>query len=230
MIILLNLEIPNCNIFNSSQEIKDKSKSHTFKEKELEKYVILGKLGEAFKFSFENHLRPIVLIDEIDKADIDFPNDLLLELDELRFSITELDKNKERKADRDNPPIVIITSNDEKDLPEAFLRRCVYHYIQFPNNTDLKKIINHHFQQKADLDKEEIKKAIDFFEKVRKAIINAPQNVKAPSTSELVDWFQILVANNEVKGFDEENHDKLIKEIPYHWALIKGIKKSKRIC
>jgi len=146
------------------------------------KYICLGPLGEAFK----NKRRTVLLIDEIDKADIDFPNDLLLELDEQRFFIDET--REEIKAY--HPPIVFITSNDEKDLPDAFLRRCLFHYIEFPSQLRLVAIVNAHFPASPpDL----VKTAVDRFLELRQQMERDKGRAgKKVSTSELLDWFAVL--------------------------------------
>jgi MoxR-like ATPase len=145
-------------------------------------YIKMGVLGKAFR----SEKRAVVLIDEIDKADIDFPNDLLLELDEQRFFIEEL--NYEVKAKQ--PPIFIITSNDEKDLPDAFLRRCVFYYIEFPSADQLEKIIHAHFEGAPEaLVKASVERFIGLRETMEKDKGKAGKKV---STSELLDWFAIL--------------------------------------
>jgi len=146
-------------------------------------YIKYGALGNAFQ---ETEYRPIVLIDEIDKADIDFPNDLLEVLEESKFEIPEIGEPK--KATKS--PIIIITSNDEKELPDAFLRRCIYYYIEFPNEEQLKKIINGHFPNNS-LSQEVIEAAIDKFIEVRENGVKR-QDGKQPSTSELKDFVTAL--------------------------------------
>ena len=142
-------------------------------------YIVPGKLWE----SFESGDQSILLIDEIDKADIEFPNDLLLELDKMEFFVyetKELIKAKTR-------PIVIITSNNEKELPDAFLRRCFFHYIEFPDSQTMEKIVDVHY---PNLKKELLSQAMDVFFDVRKI----PGLKKKPSTSELIDWLKLLMA------------------------------------
>jgi MoxR-like ATPase len=145
-------------------------------------YIDLGPLGRAFK----NEERTVVLIDEIDKADIDFPNDLLLELDEQRFIIEETDEEvKARK-----PPIVFITSNDEKALPDAFLRRCLFIYIEFPSPSRLAEIVNAHFPGSSS---KLVDAAIDRFLELRQQMEREKGKTgKKVSTSELLDWFAVL--------------------------------------
>lgn len=144
-------------------------------------YIVKGKLWEAF--SAEK--RPILLIDEIDKADIEFPNDLLLELDKMEFFVYE---TQERVVAKQRP-IVIITSNNEKELPDAFLRRCFFHYIQFPNPEEMQEIVNVHF---PDLKKKLLDEALKAFFELR----DVPGLKKKPSTSELIDWLKLLVAED----------------------------------
>jgi MoxR-like ATPase len=145
-------------------------------------YRHLGVLGHAFK----SDKRAIVLIDEIDKADIDFPNDLLLELDEQRFFIQETNEEIAAHA----PPIVFITSNDEKDLPDAFLRRCVFYYIPFPDTQRLISIVKAHLPQTPNA---LVKAAVARFEELRKAMSqDKGLTGKRVSTSELIDWIKVL--------------------------------------
>ena len=148
---------------------------------DISNYIKRGKLWEAFTHG----KRPVLLIDEIDKADIEFPNDLLLELDRMEFYVYETGetiKAKER-------PIVMITSNNEKELPDAFLRRCFFHYIAFPDRDTLKKIVDVHY---PNISGELVAEALDVFFDVRKV----PGLKKKPSTSELVDWLKLLMADN----------------------------------
>ncbi len=146
---------------------------------DIKRYIKLGKMGEAFVSP-----EPVVLlIDEIDKADLEFPNDLLAELDEMRFFITE---TREEIATR-HRPMVVITSNSEKELPDAFLRRCVFHYIEFPGEELMRKIIKVHFPR---LEKKMVDASLKKFYEVRAR----PQLQKRPSTSELIDWLHALLA------------------------------------
>lgn len=146
---------------------------------DLNNYIKKGALGRAF----ENPHRTVVLIDEIDKADIDFPNDLLRELDEQRFTIEET--GEEIKANY--PPIVFVTSNDEKDLPDAFLRRCLFYYIEFPY-AQLTNIVQAHFSESdSDLVEGAVKRFIELRRKMEKG-----KSGKKVSTSELLDWFAVL--------------------------------------
>lgn len=148
---------------------------------DISNYIVKGKLWEAF--SAEK--RPVLLIDEIDKADIEFPNDLLLELDKMEFFVYE---TQERVVAKQRP-IVIITSNNEKELPDAFLRRCFFHYIQFPNPDEMQEIVNVHF---PDLKKKLLDEALKAFFETR----DVPGLKKKPSTSELIDWLKLLVAED----------------------------------
>ena len=148
---------------------------------DISNYIVKGKLWEAF--SAEK--RPVLLIDEIDKADIEFPNDLLLELDKMEFFVYE---TQERVVAKQRP-IVIITSNNEKELPDAFLRRCFFHYIQFPNPEEMQEIVNVHF---PNLKKKLLDEALKAFFGIR----DVPGLKKKPSTSELIDWLKLLVAED----------------------------------
>lgn len=173
-------------------------------------YITWGPLGQTFR---SRGVRTVLLIDEIDKADIDFPNDLLLELDEKRFTVDET--GEEITADPLNPPIIIITSNDEKDLPDAFLRRCVFHYIEFPKTERLTAIVNAHFPAS---NPELVSKAVARFEQLRGEMINsAARSGKKVSTSELIDWFSVLA------NYGEDNIlGKLDGKIPFPEVLLKS--------
>ena len=166
---------------------------------DIEKYVKLGKLGEAFT----SEEQVILLIDEIDKADLEFPNDLLWELDQMEFYIPET-KQTVRARQR---PIVIITSNAEKELPDAFLRRCVFHYIEFPDQEQMERIVRVHF---PNLEKRLIDQALEAFFWVR-ALRDLE---KKPSTSELIDWLRALAAG----GVPPE---RICAEIPFAGVLLK---------
>ena len=144
----------------------------------IEHYIKLGPLGQAF----EKSTKSIVLIDEIDKADVEFPNDLLHELDAMSFLIHETG----RTLKASQRPIIIITSNAEKELPDAFLRRCVFHYISFPEREQMKEIVAVHF---SDLDQKLLNAALDQFYTLRAR----PDIRKKPSTSELIDWISALL-------------------------------------
>jgi MoxR-like ATPase len=170
-------------------------------------YVRWGPLGRAF----QQEQRTVVLIDEIDKADIDFPNDLLLELDQKRFIVEETGQEIEAKA----APIVLITSNDEKDLPDAFLRRCLFHYVEFPVRERLIEIVNSHFPTSlgALLDKA-VARFLLLREEMRKDKGEAGKKV---STSELIDWVRVLRRYPE-----DEVLAKLDAKIPYAGVLLKS--------
>ena len=144
-------------------------------------YIRKGKLWEAFT----GDKPPVLLIDEIDKADIEFPNDLLLELDKMEFFVYETQERIVAK----HRPIIIITSNNEKELPDAFLRRCFFHYIDFPNKETMQKIVDVHY---PDIKKDLLAEAMDVFFDLRKV----PGLKKKPSTSELVDWLKLLLADD----------------------------------
>lgn len=166
---------------------------------DIRHYIKLGKLGEAF-ISPE---QVVLLIDEIDKADIEFPNDLLWELDIMSFDIPETGETITAK----HRPIVVITSNAEKELPDAFLRRCIFHYIAFPDEELMAEIVRVHYPE---LEKKLLEETLKAFYWVRS--INGLQ--KKPSTSELLDWVQALV----VGGI---NPDKICSELPFLGVLIK---------
>ncbi|RLA30046.1 MAG: ATP-binding protein [Gammaproteobacteria bacterium] len=148
---------------------------------DIANYIVPGKLWEAF----ESDVQPVLLIDEIDKADIEFPNDLLQELDRMEFFVYETKQVVKAK----NRPIIIITSNNEKELPDAFLRRCFFHYIKFPDKETMEQIVDVHF---PDLKKALLKEALEAFYKVR----DVRGLKKKPSTSELLDWIKLLLAED----------------------------------
>lgn len=157
---------------------------------DIKQYIKLGKLGEAFN----SDKQVVLLIDEIDKADLEFPNDLLWELDKMEFYINETKETIKTK----HRPIVIITSNAEKELPDAFLRRCIFHYIEFPDKEKMAEIIKVHF---GDIDKKLEEKALDAFYDLRKM----DELQKKPSTSELLDWIQaLMISGVNVKHLSEE--------------------------
>ena len=176
------------------------------KVKDIKNYISKGKLWNAF----ESSERPVLLIDEIDKADIEFPNDLLLELDKMEFFVYETGETIKAK----NRPIVIITSNNEKELPDAFLRRCFFHYIKFPEADTMEEIVNVHFPKiKQNL----IKEAFKIFYDIR----DVPGIKKKPSTSELIDWLKLLMTDDiDAKTLKESDPKKLIP--PLHGALLKN--------
>ena len=166
---------------------------------DIKKYVHLGKVGEAFS----SDEQVILLIDEIDKADLEFPNDLLWELDKMEFYIPETGETIKAKK----RPVVIITSNAEKELPDAFLRRCIFQYIEFPNEELMKEIIKVHY---PDLDKNIIDQTIAAFYYVR----SLKDIQKKPSTSEIIDWIQALT----ISGIPVE---RITKEIPFAGVILK---------
>ena len=166
---------------------------------DIKKYIKLGKLGEAFSADEQ----VILLIDEIDKADLEFPNDLLWELDRMEFYIPETKETIKAKQ----RPIVIITSNAEKELPDAFLRRCIFHYISFPNQAMMTDIVHAHYDNIED---HLLEMAMRAFYRVR----DLPTVAKKPSTSELLDWLQAL----RLGGVDPE---KIEEELPYAGILLK---------
>ena len=151
------------------------------KVQDISNYIIQGKIWQAF----ESEKQSVLLIDEIDKADIEFPNDLLLELDKMEFFVYET-KEVVKATTR---PIIIITSNNEKELPDAFLRRCFFHYIEFPDTVTMEKIVEVHH---PGLKKELVSRAMDIFFEIRKV----PGLKKKPSTSDLIDWLKLLMADD----------------------------------
>lgn len=173
---------------------------------DIANYIKKGKLWEAF----EAERRPVLLVDEIDKADIEFPNDLLQELDRMEFYCYELDKTIKAKQ----RPIIIITSNNEKELPDAFLRRCFFHYIKFPDDQTMREIVEVHYpgvKQKL------VKDALSTFYSMR----DLPGLKKKPSTSELLDWLKLLMNEDiDLDTIREQNPDKLTP--PLHGALLKN--------
>lgn len=173
---------------------------------DIRNYIKKGKLWEAF----ESPQLPVLLIDEIDKADIEFPNDLLQELDRMSFDVYETQETVAAKE----RPIVVITSNNEKELPDAFLRRCFFHYIKFPDRETMQSIIDVHF---PGIQKILVGKALDIFYEVR----NVPGLKKKPSTSELLDWLKLLLA--EDMPLDVlQNKDPTKAIPPLHGALLKN--------
>src|SRR5690349_15395492 len=173
---------------------------------EIRHYIKRGKLWEAFA----SEVRPVLLIDEIDKADIEFPNDLLLELDRMEFFVYETGETI--KAAR--RPIVMITSNNEKELPDAFLRRCFFHYIKFPERETMQKIIDVHY---PNIKQKLVSEALNVFYSIR----DVPGLKKKPSTSELLDWLKLLM-NEDIppEALKEKDPTKLIP--PLHGALLKN--------
>ena len=174
--------------------------------KDVKNYIKKGKLWEAF----EMKKRPVLLIDEIDKADIEFPNDLLLELDRMEFFVYETGETvKARRR-----PIVVITSNNEKELPDAFLRRCFFHYIRFPDADTMTAIIEVHF---PGIKQRLVAEALKLFYEIR----DVPGMKKKPSTSELLDWLKLLMVEDiTAETLRERDPKKLIP--PLHGALLKN--------
>ena len=173
---------------------------------DIRNYIRKGKLWDAFTAP----QLPVLLIDEIDKADIEFPNDLLQELDRMSFDVYETGERIEAK-DR---PVVVITSNNEKELPDAFLRRCFFHYIKFPDRETMQAIIDVHF---PGIQKVLVSKALEIFYEVREV----PGLKKKPSTSELLDWLKLLL--NEDMPLDVlQNRDPSKAIPPLHGALLKN--------
>ncbi len=169
-------------------------------------YIVKGKLWHAFIAD----QRPVLLIDEIDKADIEFPNDLLLELDKMEFFVYET----QEKVVAKQRPIIIITSNNEKELPDAFLRRCFFHYIRFPEAEEMQAIVDVHF---PNIKKSLLDEALAFFFEVREM----PGLKKKPSTSELIDWLKLLLAEDiSAQILQEKRLDKVVP--PLHGALLKN--------
>jgi MoxR-like ATPase len=174
--------------------------------KDIRNYIKRGKLWEAFT----GETRPVLLIDEIDKADIEFPNDLLQELDRMEFFVYELQETI--KAHQ--RPIVMITSNNEKELPDAFLRRCFFHYIRFPDRETMQEIINVHY---PDIQRNLVREAMTVFYDIR----DVPGLKKKPSTSELLDWLKLLMVEDiPPDALRSKDSSKLIP--PLHGALLKN--------
>ncbi len=174
--------------------------------KDVKNYIKKGKLWEAF----DSEVRPVLLIDEIDKADIEFPNDLLQELDRMEFYVYETDETIKAKI----RPVVIITSNNEKELPDAFLRRCFFHYIRFPDDDTMRAIIEVHY---PGIKQKLVQEALRIFYDMRKV----PGLKKKPSTSELLDWLKLLMVEDiDADSLREKDPTKLIP--PLHGALLKN--------
>ncbi|MBQ7781823.1 MAG: MoxR family ATPase [Lachnospiraceae bacterium] len=166
---------------------------------DISRYIKLGKLGEAF----DSDEQVVLLIDEIDKADLEFPNDLLWELDQMEFYINETKRTVKAK----HRPIVIITSNAEKELPDAFLRRCVFHYIDFPNDELMEEIVKVHY---PDVEENLLKSAMNVFYNIR----SLRDIRKKPSTSELIDWINAL----QIGGISA---DKIKSTLPFIGVVVK---------
>jgi MoxR-like ATPase len=173
---------------------------------DISNYIVKGKLWETF----ESGIQPVLLIDEIDKADIEFPNDLLLELDRMEFFVYETKKTVKAK----HRPIIIITSNNEKELPDAFLRRCFFHYIAFPDHETMEAIVRVHF---PDIKKRLLAESLECFFELREI----PGLKKKPSTSELLDWIKLLVADDiPPEALREKDSRKAIPKL--YGALLKN--------
>ncbi len=173
---------------------------------DISNYIIPGKIWQAFT----SEQQCVLLIDEIDKADIEFPNDLLLELDKMEFYVYET-KELIKAHIR---PIILITSNNEKELPDAFLRRCFFHYIEFPDTLTMEKIVAVHY---PDIKKQLLSQAMDVFFDLRKI----PGLKKKPSTSELIDWLKLLMAD-DIPADVLKNHDARNAIPPLYGALLKN--------
>lgn len=176
------------------------------KVQDISNYIVKGKLWQAF----EAPKRPVLLIDEIDKADIEFPNDLLLELDRMEFHVYET--RQTIKAQQ--RPVVIITSNNEKELPDAFLRRCFFHYIRFPEPDEMRSIVEVHFPK---LKQQLLNQALESFFNLR----DMPGLKKKPSTSELIDWLKLLVAE-DIPPEALQSKDAKHSIPPLYGALLKN--------
>jgi MoxR-like ATPase len=173
---------------------------------DVRNYLKKGKLWEAFT----SPVRPVLLIDEIDKADIEFPNDLLQELDRMEFYVQETDETIRAEV----RPVVVITSNNEKELPDAFLRRCFFHYIRFPDDQTMRSIIVVHF---PGIKQRLVSEALKTFYEIR----DTPGLKKKPSTSELLDWLKLLMVEDiDPETLREKTPNRLIP--PLHGALLKN--------
>ena len=211
----LNLEIIEWNIksttkaqqglyeYDAVSRLRDSQLGESIRD--INKYIRKGKLWEAF----EKKKKVVLLIDEIDKADIEFPNDLLQELDKMEFYVYETGQIVRAKK----RPIVIITSNNEKELPEAFLRRCFFHYIQFPDLETLKKIVEVHF---PNIKKSLLEVALKSFFEVREI----PGLKKKPSTSEALDWIKLLLLEDLSPSDLKIDGKNLLPKL--HGALLKN--------
>ena len=186
-------------IYDTVQRLNDAR----FKDKDISdirQYIKMGKLGQAFM----SDEQVVLLIDEVDKADVEFPNDLLNELDEMSFHIPELDE----EVSANHRPVVIITSNSEKELPDAFLRRCIFHYIEFPDEEMMERIVKVHY---PDIESKLMKEAIKRFYWIREM----DGLRKKPSTSELIDWIKAL----SLGGISV---DRISSEIPFLGTILKN--------
>ena len=215
---------------NDSQVFKDKedrAKLNNMKLDAEDSYIQAGILAKAFKASTKG--KPsIILIDEIDKADIDFPNDLLLEIEKFTFTIPE---TGEKIPSPEEAPLIFITSNQERELPPAFLRRCIYLYIDFPEKAQLETIVSHRFN---DVETELAKKAVETFIQLRQKMDNRNANAeKKISTSELLDWIEVMNEMLKIQNPNEEEQTLIQKitvwkenpkgKIPFYQVLLKGV-------
>ncbi len=222
--------------FDQLKRLRDAQKKNIGQSENLIDYIEFGPLGKAFAVSTEEN-PAIVLIDEVDKADIDFPNDLLLELDEQRFNISELPETQEydryREIKAAHPPIIFITSNRERELPPAFLRRCVFSYINFPDEIVLKRIIESRYpnffaQESSGWGEQDpkqigvITKMVKAFYKLRERIQEDPSVNKNISTSEFLDWLNVMhfkFINGEIlPGIGEGRGE----DLPFYEVLLKS--------
>ncbi|HUP94352.1 MAG TPA: MoxR family ATPase [Burkholderiales bacterium] len=173
---------------------------------DIRNYIMRGMLWQAFT----SETPAVLLIDEIDKADIEFPNDLLRELDRMEFYVYETQELVKAR----HRPLVVITSNNEKELPDAFLRRCFFHYIRFPDHETMERIVHVHF---PDIKKQLLRQALERFFELREV----PGLKKKPSTSELLDWLKLLVAEDiSPEALHSQDTHKIVP--PLHGALIKN--------
>src|SRR5512134_78077 len=183
-----------------------KAQQGLYEYDDIANYIVKGKLWEGF----ESEVRPVLIIDEIDKADIEFPNDLLLELDRMEFYVYET----RQVVIAHHRPMVFITSNNEKELPDAFLRRCFFHYIRFPDRATMEQIVNVHF---PGIQKRLVHEALTTFYQMREV----PGLKKKPSTSELLDWIKLLVVEDiPAEALRSKDTRQLIP--PLHGALLKN--------
>jgi MoxR-like ATPase len=191
--------------YDAVSRLRDSQLGHD-KVHDIGNYIRKGKLWQAF----DADERVVLLIDEIDKADIEFPNDLLVELDKMEFHVYETDQRVQAK----HRPVVIITSNNEKELPDAFLRRCFFHYINFPDKTTMKAIVDVHF---PNISQALVAEAMQMFFDLR----DIPGLKKKPSTSELIDWLKLLMAD-EIPEDLLANRDPTKAIPPLYGALLKN--------
>ena len=199
--------------------------------KNIKEYISFGELAQAIRQSTAE-APAILLIDEVDKAEVDFPNDLLLELDKNEFVIDEYDlDDAERRVSAKHSPIIFITSNNEQELSPAFLRRCLYHFIEFPEQELLEAILTNLFKEQ---DATFVSNVVTDFRKTRARLLNEVGAEKSISTSELIDWFKVIRHANQLKDgpiqrledFEQSFIDQLgeigSERIPYHQTLVKG--------